>query len=376
MLMQKNTKTTVLALIAIVFVLVGIKVMQFSSMAQQGKNFTPPAMVVTSNTVDEKIWVSTLTAVGSLKAVEGVNVATEMAGKITQVAFEPGRRVRKGDLLLQQDISTEKTQLRSAQAAKKLAENNLKRSERLIKKNGISKSELDTAQSKYAEASAQVNNIESLIAKKTIRAPFSGQLGVKLVNVGQHLAAGEDIVTLQKLDPVFVNFYLPQRYLHRLKTGLPVEVNVDNQDILLTGKITAFNPEVDQQTRNILVQATVQNAENQVLPGMFVEATLIFPEKRHVLVVPSSAIAYAPYGNSVYIIESETDTNGNQIRKLRQQFVRTGETRGDFVEVMSGVETGQEIVSTGVFKLRNGAFVTVDNARSPVFEETTQPANS
>ncbi len=370
MKIQKSTRVTTFGLLLLVLILFGIKGMQFAFMADQAKQFKPPATVVTSASVTESLWESILTAVGSVKAVEGITVVAEVAGKINQIDFSPGTSIRQGTLLVQQDISTEKTQLQEANAAYKLAENNLKRSQRLIKTNGISQAELDAAESDFAKAQAQVENIETLIAKKTIRAPFSGNVGVKQVNIGQYLAVGDPIVSLQKIDLVFVNFSLPQRYLEKIKMNLPVRITLkDLPSIQMQGKITAFEPEVNSQTRNLLVQATFENQNRQVLPGMFVEVKVVLPEKRKVLLVPSPSISYAPYGNTVYIIEQKTDDQGNQISTLRQKFVRLGETRGDFVEVISGLGLGEEVVSTGVFKLRNGEEVKIDNTLSPAFSQ-------
>jgi membrane fusion protein (multidrug efflux system) len=256
-----------------------------------------------------------------------------------------------------------------------LARLNLERAKELLPSNVITRSSYDKADAEYKQAAAQVDTIQATVAKKTIRAPFSGRLGIRQVNLGQNLNEGESIVSLQSMDPVFVNFQLPQQELTKIRKGLTVSLTTD----ALTGKtmhgtITAINPQVDSATRNIRIQATVANPNEQLRPGMFVNVAVALPEERSILSIPSTAVLYAPYSDSVFVVEEKKgdgQANGGMI--VRQQFVRLGEMRGDYVAVVSGLEQGQTIVSTGSFKLRNGQSVVVDNTLNPEFKLAPEP---
>jgi len=363
-------------LVVVAGLLGGIKFLQISRMMAQQRVMPPE--IVTIAAVQQDSWESVLTSVGSLVAVQGVTVAAEMTGKVVQIAFEPGMAVQAGDLLVQQDIAAETAQLRAAEASADLMKINLERARRLLREKTASQSDFDNADAQYKQAVAQVDNLRALIAKKTIRAPFSGLLGIRLVNLGQILNAGDAIVSLQSLDPIFVNFSLPQQQLARLKLNLAVRVQSDTlpgQEI--EGTITAINPQVDSGTRNIMVQATLANVRNQLRPGMFVNVAVVLPEQQTVLAIPATAVLNAPYSDSVFVVENDNSSQGHPpAQVLRQQFVRLGPRRGDFVAVRAGLQQGETVVSTGVFKLRNKQSVTIDNSLSPEFKIAPAPKDT
>jgi membrane fusion protein (multidrug efflux system) len=305
-------------------------------------------------------------------------VSAELAGKVVNIAFEPGTMVKAGDLLVQQDISAETAQLRSAEATVALTKITLERARKLLAQKTSSQAEYDNADAQYKQALGQADNIRALIAKKTIRAPFTGELGIRMVNLGQILSAGDAIVSLQALDPIFVNFSLPQQQLARIKTGLTLRVKTDAlPGQIVEGTITAINPEVEKATRNIVVQATVKNTQQRLRPGMFATATVVLPEQQTVLAIPVTAVLNAPYSDSVFIVEDDkNEKNSPPARVVRQQFVRLGERRGDFVAVISGLKQGETVVSTGAFKLRNGQSVTIDNTLAPEFKIAPTPKDT
>ena len=373
--MKKRIIFAILGLVILICVLAGIKALQIFTMVEAGKKQVPPPETVTTTTARTESWETALTAVGSLTAVQGVNMAAELAGKIVQIAFTPGATVRKGDLLIRQDTSSEQAQLPGAVAQATLTKSILDRDAKMLEKKIISQAEFDTAVANYQQAVSQADNIRSTIAKKTIRAPFSGRLGIRQVNLGQILREGDPIVTLQTLDPIFVNFSLPQQELSRLHLGLPVRITCDAlPDVTVDGRITSMNPLVDADTRNIQVQATVANKREKLRPGMFVNAAVGLPIRKEVMTIPSTAVLYAPYGDSVFIVVDDKDHKGGKV--LSQQFVRLGEKRGDFVAVTSGLKEGEAVVSTGVFKLRNGQSAKVDNKLSPPFKIAPKPENN
>jgi membrane fusion protein, multidrug efflux system len=376
--MKKPIILTAIGLIVLVGLLVGIKGLQIGDMMAQGKQFVPPPETVTSAAVTSDSWESLLTAVGSLDAVQGVTITAEVTGKVTKIAFEPGSRVAAGDLLVQQDVSAETAQLRSAEATADLAHINFDRSEKLLPEKVISQSDYDNNRAKLTQALAEVDNLRAVIAKKTIRAPFAGRLGIRTINLGQVINDGQAIVTLQALDPIFVNFLVPQQQLARIRNGLEIRVTSDAlPGQVKKGKITAINPEVDAATRNIRVQATLSNPDEQLRPGMYANVAVVLPHKEEVLAIPSTAVLYAPYSDSVFVIEEAKGPDGKTAgQTVRQQFVRMGEKRGDFIAVTSGLKLDETVVSTGVFKLRNGQAVVVDNKLAPQFKLAPEPTES
>lgn len=374
--MSKRIVLSIVGVIVLAAGLGGIKFLQIERMSAQALQ-TPPAEVVTSAVVRRQTWEALLPAVGSLQAVQGVTVEAELAGKVVQIAFEPGTKVRAGDLLVKQDTSLEEAQLRSAEAAVTLAKINLERTKELFTKNTISRSEWDNAETQFKQAVAQADTFRATIAKKSIRAPFTGLLGIRLVNLGEFLHEGDAIVSLQSLDPIFVNFLLPQQELVKMRLGLTVRVTTDAlPGQVIEGKITTINPLVDAATRNIRIQATVANSRELLRPGMFAEVAVVLPGQNEVLAIPATSVLYAPYGDSIFVVEEKkSEKTGKPVQTVRQQFARLGEKRGDFVSVASGVREGETVVSTGVFKLRNGQDVVVDNTLSPEFKLRPTPEN-
>jgi membrane fusion protein (multidrug efflux system) len=374
--MKKKIIIAIIGLVVLTGIIGGIKALQISFMISQKRQPLPE--IVTTTAAHTETWETVLTSVASLVAVQGVMVSAELSGKVVSIAFEPGTMVKAGDLLVQQDISAETAQLRSAEATVALTKITLERARKLLSQKTSSQAEYDNADAQYKQALGQADNIRALIAKKTIRAPFAGELGIRLVNLGQILSAGDAIVSLQALDPIFVNFSLPQQQLARIKTGLTVRVKTDAlPGQVVEGTITAINPEVEKATRNIVVQATVKNTQQRLRPGMFATATVVLPEQQTVLAIPVTAVLNAPYSDSVFIVEDDkNEKNSPPARVVRQQFVRLGERRGDFVAVTSGLKEGETVVSTGAFKLRNGQAVTIDNTLAPAFKIAPTPKDT
>ncbi|NNG01712.1 MAG: efflux RND transporter periplasmic adaptor subunit [Desulfobacteraceae bacterium] len=373
--------TRILIAIIVVVVVAGalaaVKGLQIGHMVAQGKAFTPPAQPVTAIEVSSVLWETTLAAVGSIEAVQGVTVTAELPGKITRIVFEPGATVSGGQLLLSQDISVEKAQLSAAESEVVLAGKNAARARELLNRQLIPRADFDDRQAQLDQAVARVDNISAVIAKKTIRAPFSGRLGIRRVNLGEVLEPGQAIVTLQSLGSVFVNFQLPQQELPNLQLGLPVRISADGHGgEIMEGIITAVNPEVDPATRNIRAQATLANPGERLRPGMYTSVTVVLPARLPVLMIPATAVYHAPYGDSVFLVEDSDNTGDGSGQVLRQQFVQLGENRGDFIAVRTGLTAGQTVVSSGVFKLRNDQTVVVDNSLVPEFELKPQPENA
>jgi membrane fusion protein (multidrug efflux system) len=367
---------TVFALLCIFFVLADIKLLQFHKMTSA----PPPMMMttVTSAEVKNADWQPMLSAVGSISPVQGAMISAELAGTVAEINFQSGSLVKKGEVLLKLDASAEEAQRRSAEADLELAKNDLDRARGLSERKVISAAEFDAAQAKYAQKKAAVENMQSVIDKKQIRAPFDGTAGIRAVNPGQMVKVGDPLVSLQALGQVFVDFSLPQQQLADVTTGLTVKVTTDavpNREF--EGKLTAVNSSIDPATRNVSLQATLDNQDNALRPGMFGRVKVLLPQKHPTLFIPATAVSYAPFGNSVFVIEKKTDDKTKQESLvLRQQFIRTGETRGDFVAVTEGLKANDLVVGAGVFKMRNGMNVVVDNKLAPKSELAPKPADS
>jgi membrane fusion protein (multidrug efflux system) len=373
-LMKKRILFAILGLLVVIAILAGVKFLQIKTMIRQGEAFMPPAEIVTTALVASDSWNSDLTAVGTLSAVQGVTVAAELPGKVVRIAFQSGTTVRKGDLLVSQDTSSEEAQLPGLLAQVKLARADLERAARMVGEKIISQAEYDRAVATHDQALSQLNGVRTTIAKKNIRAPFAGRIGIRQVNLGQILKEGDAIVTLQSLNPIHVDFSLPQQQLARLRTGQGMRLTCDAlPGEAFQGRISAITPLVDADTRNVRLQATALNPGEKLRPGMFVTVAVGLSEQRGVRVIPATAVLYAPYSDSVFVVEQSRDRKGKQ---LRQQFVRLGEKRGDFVAVTAGLKEGETVVSTGVFKLRNGQAVVVDNRLAPRFSTSPKPENN
>ena len=371
--MKKRILFAILGLVIVIAVLGAVKTLQIRAMIDQGKKAVPPTDTVTTAVALAESWETSLSAVGSLTAVQGVAVSAELPAKVVEIAFEPGAKVKRGDLLIRQDSSVEEAQLTGAEAQVKLAQSVLARNVEMLAEKIISQADFDAAVAGLQQAKAQVGTLRATIAKKSVHAPFSGRLGVRQVNLGQILREGDPIVTLQSLEPIYVNFALPQQELSRLRVGLPVRVTSDAfPGLAIDGRITTVNPLVDADTRNVQLQATVSNPEEKLRPGMYVTTAVNLPVRKKVVAIPATSVLYAPYGDSVFVVVDKAGKGG---KELRQQFVRLGEKRGDFVAVTDGMKEGETIVSTGVFKLRNGQAAMIDNRLAPEFRLAPIPKN-
>jgi membrane fusion protein, multidrug efflux system len=363
-------------LAALVLLLVLIKAMQIGKM--MSSKMPMPVETVTSAVAKEEDWAPALSSVGTISAVQGAVVATELGGTVSEVGFSSGAEAKKGDVLLKLDTSSEAAQFNTAKADLELARSDLQRAKDLATRKVISKAELDSAESKFRQKQGTVDNMQAMIEKKEVRAPFDGQLGIRMVNVGQMINAGQQVVSLQALDPLFVDFAVPQQNLPNLVQGLEARVRTDALgDRVFVGKVTAINSAVDTATRNVSVQVTLDNHDHALKPGMFAKIEIILPTKQKTLVVPGTAVSYAPYGDSVYVIEKKKDEKtGKESQTIRQAFVRVGEARGDFVSITKGLKAGETVVGTGVFKLRNGMAVTINNDLAPKPQLNPTPADS
>jgi membrane fusion protein (multidrug efflux system) len=309
-------------------------------------------------------------------AVQGVTVSADLPGLVDRIAIDSGRMVRAGEVLVELDTRQEKAQMAAAIAQRDLSRLNLERARGLAGEGVVSQADYDRASAEQKQAEARVGEIRAAIERKTIRAPFAGMLGIRQVNLGQYLAGGDPVVPLQSLDPIFVNFTVPQQEVARLRVGGEVRAAVEGTKTPFTGRITAVNSVVDEATRNVQVQATFANPQGRLRPGMFVQTKVLMGDSREVVTLPASAINYAPYGDSVFIVEQVKGPNGQSYRGARQQVVKLGGSLGDQVAVLSGVDAGAEVVSSGVFKLRNGAAVRIENAVLPANDQAPKPEDN
>jgi len=364
--MIKRVLLTLFALLLVIGALAGVKAMQIKTLIDAGESMRPPPMTVASATAEKAEWENTITAIGTFEAGQGVMITAEAPGRVTELLFTAGQSVNAGDVLLAQDVSSEQSQLSQAESGLVLAQSNFERVSSLYKTKTLSQAEFDTARSQLRTAEAQLSGIKTTIAKKQIVAPFDGRLGLRLVDLGQDLSAGVPIVSLQSVDQMMVNFSLPQRALAQVSAGLPVRVSTDAlPDKQMTGKITAINTQIDDATRSVTMQAVIDPlaGESSLLPGMYASVTVVLPGSDDVLMIPATAVSFATYGDSVFIIEPSTTENADaESLTVRQQFIQLGGRRGDFVSVNKGLEEGQRVVSEGVFKVRNGATVVLQEA--------------
>ena len=350
-----------------------VKFRQFQSAASQGA-FQPPPEAVTTIVAQEEQWPATVGAIGTMAAVRGVTVSADLPGTVHRVFFESGRPVKQGEVLVELDTRQERAQMAAIEAQRDLARLQFDRMKDLLTERVVSKAEYDQAVMQHRETAARVGEVDAVIQRKTIRAPFSGLLGIRQVNLGQYLAAGDPIVSLQSLNPIYVNFGLPEQEAAQVQTGRRVRIISDAVNgAELTGTVTALDSIVNPQTRNVQVQATVSNPGGALRPGMFVQTELLLGADRAVIALPTPAVSYAPYGDSVFIVTDLKAPDGTTYRGVRQQFVKLGGSRGDQVAVISGVSTGDEVVTSGLFKLRNGAAVLVNNRIQPPNRKKPKP---
>lgn len=375
--MAKRMVLMLVVMLALVGGLGFVKFKQVEAAIEQGKNFKIPATAVTTVVAKKEVWPTNFSVIGTAAAIQGVTVSADLPGTIDKIHFESGQWVKEGEVLVELDTRQERAQLASLEAQRDLAKVSYDRAQQLVGAGVIAKQEYDNATAQQKATEAQVGDIKAAIARKTIKAPFSGVLGIRQVSLGQYLAAGQAIVSLQTLSPIYVNFGVPQQDAGKVVTGHVLRVtNSDLPGMAFTGRITALDSVINEQTRNIQVQSIVTNKDNKLRPGMFVQVELPLGSPREVISLPASAINYAPYGDSVYVVTDMKDPKGNTYKGVRQQVVKVEGSRGDQVGVVSGLNPGDEVVSSGVFKLRNGAPVVVNNTVTPSNSTSPKPEDS
>jgi len=373
-------KRMFIMLSAVLVIIAGVglvKYFQIQAAIAGGKSWAPPPEAVTTVVAVQENWPATLDAIGSVSAVHGVLLAADLPGVVRAIHFQSGQHVAEGAVLVELDTRQEVAQLHAVEAQRDLDKINLDRAQKLLARQVISQTEFDLADATYKQAEANVANVKATIDRKRIRAPFAGVAGIRQVNLGQYLAGGDPVVQLESMDPVYVDFSVPQEEAGALQLGSKVRVTADSMGVLPDGKVTALNSIVDPSTRNLLIQATFANAHGRLRPGMYVDVQVVLGGKGgNVISIPASAINYAPYGNSVFIVNSAKGPNGAPRDTVQQQFVTVCSARGDQVAILTGLKPGQEVVTSGVFKLRTGATVKVNNSVQPGNNPSPHPQDS
>jgi membrane fusion protein, multidrug efflux system len=375
--MAKRMILMLVAMAVFVAALGLFKVRQFQAMGAQFAAMQPPPEAVTTIVAQTSDWPATLSAIGTVAPVQGVTVSADLPGIVDRIAFDSGRTVQQGDILAHLDTRQEQAQLAAAEAQLHLTRLNFERMQGLVDQDAVSRAEFDSASAAHKQAEARLREIRATIERKTIRAPFTGVLGIRQVNLGQYLTAGDPVVPLQSLNPIYVNFGVPQQDAGRMRLGRSVRIqaaDLDNTEF--AGRLSAVDAIVDQTTRNVQVQATLANPAGRLRPGMFVQAHVVLGASQQVIALPASAINYAPYGDSVFVVTDLKTPDGQTYRGVRQQVVKLGGARGDQIAILSGVSPGEEIVTSGVFKLRNGAAIRVNNKVQPANSRTPKPEDS
>ena len=381
--MFRKLALTIVGVLLVVGALVGIKMQQFRAMGDAGANMVMPPEVVTAAQARNDEWEQTIPATGSLVAIQGLTVRTEVPGRIVGIAFESGASVEAGEILVELDTSTEQAQLRAAEAAAALAKADLTRIIDLHRTKIASAAQLEAAQAEFEAAVAQVDLSATSIAKKTVRAPFAGRLGIRRVDIGEVLSERDAIVSLQTLNPIYVDFNLPQRWLAALDPGTLIRVTTDAAPgEVYEGRIEAISPQVDSTTRSLRIRASIANRDEKLRAGMFANVEAVLPARQNVLAIPATAVLFAPFGDSVFVIKEQGDIpddaseqNGEPELLLEQRFVRLGLQQGDYVAVLEGLEAGEQVASSGVFKLSSGMRVVIDNTLAPNAELNPAPDN-
>jgi membrane fusion protein (multidrug efflux system) len=373
---KRKIWTAVIAgLIVTVVGLGGVKALQIGTMIKAGKSFAPPPEAVTTAQVEATQWQASHPAIGSLVAIHSVVIGSELPGTVREIFFDSGGTARSGAVLVKLDTAVEEAQLAAASAEATLSRQGLERARRLRKSDYTTAADIDAQESRFKQTEANVAALRATIAKKTIRAPFDGRLGIRQVELGQVLSPGTPLVSLQSTDPIYAEFYLPQQTLADLHRGMPTRLTTDSypgKD--WQGEITTINPEVDLATRNVRVRATFANPDALLLPGMFANVEVLSPDKRKVLIIPATAVIYAPYGDSVFtVVEKKEGKKPTLV--AQQKFVRLGDRRGDLVAVETGLTAGETVVSAGAFKLRNGVEVVVKNDLAPDVQVNPHPTD-
>jgi membrane fusion protein (multidrug efflux system) len=343
-----------------------------------GKGGQPPA-TVTAMKAEYQVWQPQLNAVGTLRAVRGVDVTTEVAGLVRSINFKSGDEVKSGQVLAQLNADSDIAQLHSLEAAAELASTVYERDKAQLAAEVISKAQVDTDAGDLKSKRAQVAQQQAVVEKKTLRAPFAGKLGISTVNPGQYLNPADKLVTLQTIDPIYVDFYLPQLQLPQVAIGQTITLTTDTfKDVPFTGKVNAINPKIDTNTRNVQVEATIPNAKRQLLPGMFANVRINAGAESRYLTLPQTAITFNPYGNTVFVVKrsdkkDDKDEKGNPRLLAQQVFVTTGPTRGDQIAILTGIEPGTEVVTSGQVKLKNDTPLIIDNKVQPSNDPNPKP---
>ena len=375
--MAKRMIAMLVLMIALIGGLAFIKFRQFQAMAAQFAAMQPPPEAVTTIVAQREEWPATISSIGTVAAVQGVTVSADLPGIVDRIAFDSGKPVKEGDVLVQLDTRQEQAQLAAAEAQLELSRLTFQRMQGLVEQDAVSRAEYDTAAAAFKQAEARIREIHATIARKTIRAPFGGVLGIRAVNLGQYLTGGDAVVPLQSLDPIYVNFGVPQQDASRMQRGRAVRITAsDLGSVEFGGRISALDAVVDEATRNVRVQATLANPGGRLRPGMFVQAQVVLGANQPVIALPGSAISYAPYGDSVFVVGDMKTPQGQTYRGVRQQVVKLGGARGDQIAVVSGVQPGEVVVTSGVFKLRNGAAVQINNKVQPSNSKKPKPEDS
>ncbi len=374
---RRITLAAIAGVVLVVVLLAGIKVMQISTMIKAGKSFVPPPEAVATAKVEATSWQAARSAIGTVVAIHGGTLGSEVTGTVQKIDFDSGMFVKKGQVLVRLDISYEQAQLQSARADAQLANLTLKRTVTLGKNGAVTTAELEAAEARAKQTEAAVASLEATIAKKTIRARFDGRVAIRQVELGQILSPGTAIASVQSVSPIYVEFSLPQQSLSEVKVGQKVRVRADIfPGSSWEGQVSVINPEIDVATRNVRIRGTFENPDGRLTPGMFANVEVLSHDKQSVTLIPATAVIFAPYGDSVFAVEEKKDPSGKTSLIAHQKFVRLGERRGDFVSVISGVTPGETVVSTGAFKLRNGMAVAVNNDLTPAAELNPKPADN
>jgi membrane fusion protein, multidrug efflux system len=363
------TKRMVIMLIGVAIVLGAVFGFQYVKGIMIKKfmaTLASPPQTVSATRAGLSQWQPQIEAVGSLRALNGADLSLEVSGVVDSIAFNSGDDVKQGDVLLKLRSDDDLAKLQSLQAVADLNEITNERDEKQFKLQAVSQATIDTDVANLKNAKAQVAQQQAILDKKTLRAPFSGHLGIRAVDLGQYLSAGTTIVTLQALDPIFMDFFVPQQAVDQIRIGQRVNVKVDAyKDQTFAGEISALNPRVDASSRNVQIRATLKNADHKLLPGMYATVDIATGTPQDLITLPQTAVTYNPYGDTVYIVDTKTEANGKPQQIARQTFVTTGATRGDQVAVLKGVNEGDMIVTAGQIKLHNGSVVFIDNSVTP-----------
>jgi membrane fusion protein, multidrug efflux system len=376
-----------LGLLLLVGVLVSVKFLQISSLMAMGKEMAkagPPPEAVASAVAEARDWEGTLFAVGTVAGAKSVDLSNDAPGRVDRIRFESGATVKKDQILVELDTSVERAELASAKSRRDLARVNVERSRLLVAEKVAPKAQLDNDEATLRTAGSEIAQIQAEIERKIVRAPFAGRLGIREVNVGQYVNAGTRLAMLEEIGAVYVDFTLPQEQLGRVSNGMPVRLSTRTlEKTPIEGTISAVAPGVDALTRSVPVRASIPSKSDKLRPGMFVDVTVVMPTRSKVVAVPATAVVHAPYGDSLFVIEDKPadspgmskTPDGKPVKVARQQFVRLGEARGDFVAILEGVKAGQQVVSAGAFKLRNGSPIVIDNSVKPEPKQNPRPEN-